>query len=308
MQILVLGGSGLIGRAFAREMLEGGHRVTILSRHPETARIPAGVEARGWDGRSPDGWVDLVERSDALVNLVGENIGARMWTEERKRQILDSRVQVGQVICDALRAAARRPEVLLQASAVGYYGPQKDAGRLQEPEWLTEASPPGTDTMAQVCVRWENSTQPVEELGVRRIIMRSGVVLDAREGILPRFLLPFRLFAGGPIGSGQQGVSWIHLKDQVRAMRFLLEHQASAGIYNLVAPQPLSNAKFGRILAKTIHRPFWLPAPAFALRLALGEMSGLVLEGQYVSPARLLAEGYIFTFPKLAAALADLLA
>ena len=299
MFVLIMGGSGLIGSAFASEMLAAGHRVTILTRRPEQVIPPEGVEICGWDGRTPLGLVEQVEQADAVVNLIGENIGGGLWTAERKRRILESRLQAGQLLVEAVRRAKKRPSVILQASAVGYYG------NLTEP--VTESSPAGSDYMADVVVRWEASSQPLESLGLRRIILRSGVVLHPREGILPRFLLPIRLFAGGPMGSGRQGVSWIHIQDEVRAMRFLLEDPAAQGIYNLSAPTPVSNAEFCRAVARTIGRPYWIPAPAFALRLLLGEMSALVLDGQYVLPARLSAAGFQFLYPQLEGALKDLL-
>jgi uncharacterized protein (TIGR01777 family) len=161
--------------------------------------------------------------------------------------------------------------------------------------------------MADVAVRWEESSLALERLGLRRIVIRSGVVLTAKEGILTRFLLPIRLFAGGPMGSGKQGVSWIHVRDEARAMRFLLENPSAHGVYNLTAPQPVSNAEFCKAIARVIRRPYWMPAPAFALRLALGEMSTLILDGQYVLPSRLMAEGFQFKFPQLTGALTDLL-
>jgi uncharacterized protein (TIGR01777 family) len=299
MFVLIMGGSGLIGRAFASEMLAAGHRVMVLTRRPEQVSLPECVEVCGWDGRTPLSLVEQVEQADAVVNLIGENIGGGLWTAERKRRILESRLQAGQLLVEAVRRAKKRPSIILQASAVGYYG------NLTEP--VTETSPAGSDYMADVVVRWEASSQPLESLGLRRIILRSGVVLHPREGILPRFLLPIRLFAGGPMGSGRQGVSWIHIQDEVRAMRFLLEDSTAQGVYNLSAPTPVSNAEFCRAVARTIGRPYWIPAPAFALRLLLGEMSALVLDGQYVLPTRLSAAGFQFLHPQLNGALKDLL-
>jgi uncharacterized protein len=300
MQILVLGGSGLIGTAFAREMLAGGHSVVVLSRRPETARLPQGVQVRGWDGHSADHWMDLVESSSAVVNLVGESIGSGRWTAERKDRIVESRLQAGRILSDAIGRSSSPPQVLMQASAVGYYGPQREAVQ-------TEISPPGSDFMAQLTIQWEESTWGVESRGIRRVIVRSGLVLDPHEGILTRFLLPTRLFAGGPMGTGRQGISWIHILDQARAMRFLLERETSRGVYNLVSPNPVSNAEFGRALAKAVGRPYWIPVPGFALRLILGEMSTLVLDGQFVRPARLVEAGFSFSFPELLGAFQNLL-
>lgn len=300
MNILVLGGSGLIGRAFTQEMCAAGHYVTILSRRPD--KVQAGeAQVRAWDGVSELGWTDLVETADAVVNLAGENIGAAVWTPNRKQRILQSRLSAGRAVEAAVRSARRKPAVVMQSSAVGYYGPAAGTRELKEDE------PAGVDFLASVAEQWENASQGVEAYGVRRIVIRIGVVLDRTEGILPRFLLPFRLFAGGPIGSGRQVISWIHLADQVAAMRFLLENEESNGAYNLCSPFAVSNAEFGKELARLLKRPYWLPVPGFALRLILGEMSTLVLDGQRVVPARLTAEGFTFRFSRLRTALEDLL-
>jgi len=300
MNVLVLGGSGLIGRAFSKEMAASGHQVTILSRRPQAVGPSDGVKVVGWDGHTTDGWAEQVENTDAVVNLVGESIGGGLWTKERKRKILDSRLEAGKIVTAAFAGAKKRPAILMQVSAVGYYG-----ANGSQP--LTESSPAGSDFLAQVAVRWEESTASVDRSGVRRIIIRTGVVLDRQEGILPRFLLPVRLFAGGPMGSGRQGISWIHLCDQARAMRFLLEHPSSQGVYNLTAPEAVSNADFGRAIARTLHRPYWIPVPSFALRMVLGEMSSLVLDGQFVRAARLQEAGFQFLFADVYSALKDLL-
>ena len=300
MRILITGGTGLIGSYLVNSLLADGHQVWVLTRRPETAHLQDGARPVGWDGRTTTGWGDLVSEMDGIVNLAGENIGAGFWTKARKQRIINSRLEAGWAITEALRAAAPRPRVLIQASAVGFYGP-----RGTEP--VTEETAAGSGTMTEICMAWEASSAPVEELGVRRVIIRTGVVLDPREGALPRLLLPFRFFAGGPLGSGRQGFPWIHPADEVGAIRFLLEDEKARGVFNLSAPGPLSNADFGRALAKIIRRPFWLPAPAFALRLVLGEMATLVLDGQFMLPSRLLDLGYQFQFATAEAALHDLL-
>jgi hypothetical protein len=170
----------------------------------------------------------------------------------------------------------------------------------------TESSPLGNDFLSGVAVQWEASTSAVEALGVRRVVIRTGLVLDPFDGILQRLVLPFKLFCGGPLGSGHQVVSWIHIRDLVQAIRLLLENQDASGVYNLCSPGPVTNAEFGKEIARALRRPYWLPAPAFALRLVLGEMSTLILDGQRVQPARLLAEGYLFAYGGLRAALANL--
>ncbi len=301
MRIAITGGTGLIGRALADDLAAGGHEVILLSRTPEQATgLPAGVRAVGWDGRTAAGWGLLVDGAQAIVNLAGENLGAGRWTAERKRRFRDSRLNAGQAVVEAVQAASRAPRVVVQSSAVGYYGPQAD----QE---LAEEAPSGSDFLARLCVEWEASTAPVEAMGVRRAVIRSGVVLHASEGALPRMLLPFKLFVGGPLGSGRQWISWLHIADEVAAIRFLIDTEEAAGAFNLTAPYPLTNAEVGRAVGRVMRRPAWLPAPAFALRLILGEMATVVLDGQRVVPRRLLALGFAFRFPEAEAALRDLL-
>jgi uncharacterized protein (TIGR01777 family) len=237
---------------------------------------------------------------DVIVNLSGESLGAGPWTEQRKTRIISSRVEAGRAISAAFRQANPRPKVLIQASAVGFYG-------LHAAEPVTEESALGRGFLADVCRDWEASSQPVEELGVRRVVIRTGVVLSRDEGALQRLMLPFKLFAGGPLGSGRQGFPWIHPADEVAAIRYLMEKENSQGVYNLSAPEPLSNADFGGILAKVMRRPYWLPTPAFALRLLLGEMSTLVLEGTYMLPKRLQDLGFRFRYETAEPALWDLL-
>jgi uncharacterized protein len=300
MRVIITGGTGLIGQALAADLVAGGHEVILLSRTPRRVTgLPAGVRAEGWDGRTAAGWGPLADGAQAIVNLAGENLGAGRWTAERKRRIRDSRLNAGRAVVQAVQAAGQPPRVVVQSSAVGYYGPQGD----QE---MGEEAPPGSDFLARVCVEWEASTAPVEAMGVRRVVIRSGVVFHASGGALPRMLLPFKLFVGGPLGGGRQVLSWIHFADEVAAIRFLIEKEEAAGAFNLATPHPLTNAEFGRAAGRVMGRPAWLPAPAFALRLALGEMATMVLDGQRVVPRRLLAMGFAFRFPEAEAALQDL--
>ncbi len=208
-------------------------------------------------------------------------------------------MNAGLAIAEAFQKVDKKPSVLIQSSGVGYYGPR---GK----ETITEDAPVGNDFMAGVASAWEASTREVELLGVRRAIIRTSLVLDAHQGVLPLMALPVRLFAGGPLGNGQQGVSWIHIQDEVRAIRFLLENDRARGVFNLSAPNPLSNAEFIRALAKALARPYWIPAPAFALRPFLGDMSTLLLDGQYVIPQRLVELGFTFNFESAADAFRQL--
>ncbi|GIV77382.1 MAG: epimerase [Litorilinea sp.] len=300
MRILITGGSGLIGRALCQALIAEDHQVIVLSRQPgRVSHMPQGVQVVQWDAQSGAGWSSFLEGADAVINLAGESIAAGRWTAERKARIRRSRIQAGQAVVDALRQVQKRPQVLLQASAVGYYGPRGD-------EIVTEDTPPGRDFLAQVCVDWEQSTAPAEELGVRRVILRTGIVLSNDGGAFPRIVLPFRFFAGGPLGSGRQWWPWIHMDDQVGAMRFLLTHPDARGPFNLSAPEPVTNREFARQLGQVMGRPALLPTPAFALKLALGEMSTILLDGQRAVPHRLQEAGYQFRFPTLQPALAQL--
>lgn len=300
MNILVPGGTGLIGNAFTKVLVEAGDDVWVLSRNPQKARTSEGVKVFRWDGKTTQGWIHLLEQADAIVNLSGENLAAGFWTMERKRLLLASRVKSGQAIVSGLKNISKQPEVLMQASAIGYYGPGGD-------HLLDETSPNGQDFLAQICAQWEASTQPAEAMGIRRVIIRTGLVQAAHGGMLPRLVLPFRLFVGGPLGNGQQWWPWIHIKDEIDAMVFLLKNQAAQGAYNLTAPEPTRMYEFGKTLGKALLRPYWFPVPAFGLKVLMGEMSKIVLEGQRAIPSRLLELGYRFRFTQLEPALIDLL-
>lgn len=303
MHVVIAGGSGLIGRALAADLAGRGHQVTVLSRRPGDVAapgLPAGVTVAHWDGRSAGGWADLADGADAIVNLAGAGIGGGRWTAGRKQAIRHSRLEAGQAVIEAVKRAARKPRVVVQSSAIGYYGPRGD-------EAVTEESPPAGDFLAGVCIEWERTTAGVVDMGVRHVVVRSGLVLSVEGGSFPRLLLPFRLFAGGPLGSGRQWYAWIHMADEVAAIRFLIENEAAQGAFNLTAPQPATNREFAATLGRVMCRPALVPAPAFALRLVLGELAGLVLTGQRVLPQRLSALGFNFRFPALEGALKDLL-
>lgn len=300
-RIIITGGTGLIGQELSTDLVKDGHEVIVLSRSPNREHgVPQGVQVVGWDARTAEGWGHLADGAAAIVNLAGENLAAGRWTAERKRRIIQSRVNAGQAVVEAVRAAAQKPGVVIQASGVDYYGQRGD-------EMITEETPQGETFLADVCREWEGASAEVEAMGVRHVITRSGLVLSTEGGSLPRLLLPFRLFVGGPLGSGQQWWSWIHMADEVAAIRFLMETEAARGPFNLVAPNPLTNAEFSRILGKVLGRPAVMPVPAFALRLVLGEMAGVVLGGQRAVPKRLQEMGYRFLFPDLEQALRELL-
>jgi uncharacterized protein (TIGR01777 family) len=301
MRILITGGSGLIGTAVAREMGGAGHEVVVLTRDPSRVKsLPPNTRAVRWDGRTAGDWAQLLDAETVVVHLAGDGVASGRWTDEKKRSIRQSRVESGAAVAAAIRQAAAKPRALLQGSAVGYYGACGD-------EVVDESHPPGDDFLARTCVEWEASTAAVAALGVRRPVLRTGIVLSDEGGALPRLALPFRLLAGGPLGGGGQWVPWIHVVDEVGAIRFLIERDDADGPFNLTAPAPLTNRDFSRALGRALARPSFAPAPGFALRFLLGEMADALLHGQRAVPRRLLELGYVFRFPEAAGALGELL-
>ncbi len=300
-RIIITGGTGLIGRALAFELAEAENEVIILSRHPSaTHDLPKTARVHAWDGKSAEGWSALASGATAIVNLAGESIAPMPWTGDRKRRILQSRVDAGRAMVDAVRTAEVKPLAIIQASAVGYYG-------LCGDEVVTEDTPPGDDFLAHVCREWEAASAEVEALGVRRAIIRTGLVLSLNGGVLPLMALPFRLFVGGRVGSGRQYVPWIHIDDHVRAICFLVDKTTAHGAFNLAAPNPVTNAEFSRTLGRVLRRPSFFPAPGFALRLVFGQMADLMLlGGQWAIPKHLQEMGFQFRFPDLESALMDL--
>ncbi len=307
MRVLISGGSGLIGQALTDNLASDGHKVIVLSRSPgDVSGLPAGARAVAWDARTAEGWSHLADGAGAIVNLAGANLSGggffpSRWTDEQTRIIRQSRLDAGRAVVQAVEQAGQKPGVVVQSSAVGYYGYHGD-------EVLTEAAPPGEDWLARFAAQeWEPSTAPVEEMGVRRVVARTGVVLSAEGGALPRLLLPFRLFVGGPMGSGEQWYSWIHLRDEARAIRFLIETEAAQGAFNLTAPNPVVNGELAKLIGRVMGRPSFIPVPGFALRLAFGEVADVVLKGQRTVPRNLLDLGFEFRFPTAEEALRDLL-
>lgn len=247
-----------------------------------------------------EGWHSLLDGDYAIVNLAGENISSGRWTSERKRAIVESRLDVSQAVVEAVRAANRKARIVIQASGIGYYGHCGD-------EKITEELPLGHDFLARLAADWESSTAPVEAMGVRRVIIRTGLVLSKEGGALPRMLLPFCFLVGGRLGSGRQWFPWIHIADEVNAIRFLIENESASGPFNLTAPVPLTNDEFSHLLGRQLRRPAFIPVPALALRLLFGEMATALLDGQRAVPQRLLQLGFTFRFPTVSSALSDLL-
>lgn len=303
MRIIISGGSGFIGQVLTENLVKDNHEVDIISRRPERLKhLPEGVKTFGWDERS---LVKHLTGADAVIHLAGVSLAGEnplriRWTAKRKKQILESRLRSGEMISKAIESVEEKPKVFIQSSAVGYYGPSED-------EIVDETFPNGDDFLAGVCQQWEDSTRPVEAMGVRRAVIRTGLVFSSRGGILPLFKLPFMLFVGGRIGSGQQYLSWIHIVDVVKGIRFLIGNEQARGVYNLTSPNPLKNADFAKQLGRAMRRPAFVPVPAFALKLVLGETSTLALDGQRVVPKRLVEAGFDFAYKTLEEALPSLL-
>ncbi len=306
MRVLITGGTGLIGRSLTRELIGGGHEVVVLSRNPAgRKKVAPEVDMVEWDARTPEGWSGELEETDAVVNLAGENIAGSglipdRWTEEKKERILNSRLDAGNAVKEAFKAVDHEPEVLVQSSAVGYYGATGD--RI-----VTEGSEPGEGFLAETAVQWEEVTEPLEGMGVRRVVIRTGLVLDTEGGAFPRLLLPFKYFVGGPLGDGQQYYSWIHVRDEVRAIRSLLENEEASGPFNLTAPEPVTNESFAKELGRVTGRPSAFRVPGFLIRILFGEAATLVLDGQRAKPEGLVGQGFEFRYPNLSGALEDLL-
>lgn len=304
MKVIITGGTGLIGSALARSLAPDGHEVVVLTRSAERRlpQLPESVRLVEWDAATSEGWGGEVEGTDVIVNLAGETIGpeAGLWTSARKKRIVESRVNATKAVVEAIQGATRKPSLLIQGSAVGYYGTHDD-------EIITEKSPAGNDFLAGVVREWEATSEPVEAEGVRRVLSRTGVVFAESGSTLDIIALPFKMFVGGPLGSGSQYLPWIHIEDVVGAMRYAMEHDDLVGPVNLTAPNPVTNREMAGTLGKVLGRPSFIPAPGFMLKLALGDQSIIVLEGQRAIPEQLTTAGYEFHFPNLEGALRDLL-
>jgi len=297
MNVMIAGGSGFLGSALTKSLLADGHKVFILTRG-RSASVPPGAQAVKWDAKTTNGWGHLVNEMDVMIHLAGRTLASWPWTAATKRDFHDSRTQPGLALGQAILEADHRPGIFVQQSGINHYGLRGDLA--------DETTPPGDDFLAQLTMKWEAATKSVEDLGVRRVVIRSAVVLGKGEGLMPLMALPVKLFVGGPMGGGKFAMPWIHINDWVGAVRHLITNENARGVYNLIAPTPTSSADFNRALAGVLHRPYWFPMPAFLLRILLGEMSVLVVEGRFAKPKRLIESGYKFQFEDAREALSDL--
>jgi uncharacterized protein len=283
MKIVVAGGSGFLGEPLVQRLLSRGDDVAVLTRNPSSVRAGRPLE---WHPPQQGAWSSEAASADVVINLAGENIGEGRWTAERKRRLIASRLDATSAIVAAMAGGAK-PQTLVNASAVGYYGPRGD-------EVLDESAPRGKGFLAELVEKWEAAARQVPA-SARLVILRFGVVLDAGGGALAKMLLPFRLGAGGPIGSGQQWMSWVDRGDVVRAIEWAIDRREARDVYNITAPEPVRQRDFAKALGRAVHRPAVIPTPAFALRLLFGEMADeALLSGQRVIPARTEREGFAF--------------
>ncbi|KMY53096.1 multidrug MFS transporter [Bacillus sp. FJAT-27231] len=299
MKVAIAGGTGFIGRAFINELLKNDHQVIILTRSLENKKETKNIRYVKWLSSHSEPEKELQD-VDAFVNLAGESLNSGRWTDERKRQIIESRVSSTRETIRIMGELLRKPSVFMNASAIGCYP-------VSYEETFTESSNTTSESFLSKTVDvWEAEAHQAERLGIRTVMTRFGVILGKEEGALPRMALPYKLFVGGRIGSGKQWMSWIHVHDVARALLFIMEHPQMNGPVNLTAPSPERLDTLGKTLADVLHRPHWLPVPAFAIKLTLGEMSTLVLDGQRVLPEKLTAHSFTFQFPHLKEALEDI--
>lgn len=302
MHVAVAGGTGFIGRALVAELLQAGHEVTVLTRDPSRAqgRVPQGAQVAQWSPDRPETITSLLSQVDAVVNLSGESVAAQRWTPEFKQRLIDSRVNSTRALVQAMRLAEPRPGVLVNASAVGIYSNRGE-------EELTESSPPGAGFLAELAIRWEGAADEARDLGVRVCKLRIGIVLGEGGGALEKMLLPFRLFVGGPFGSGRQWFPWIHLADVAGITLHALTNSDVDGAVNAVAPGIVRLGEFCKALGRVMGRPSWLPVPGFALRFLAGELGESLLWSQRVVPQVAMQTGYQFRYPRVEEALRQVL-
>jgi hypothetical protein len=302
-RVLITGGSGFVGRKLAQQLLARGDQVTVLTRDARRAKgeLPAAVRCAAWNPEKAGAWYEELSIVDAVVHLAGEGV-AKRWTDAVKKRIESSRIDSTRLLVEAIGRAAHKPAVFVSASAIGYYGPQPPDKEIDE------SSPAGTDYLASVCQRWEEAAREVEKFGVRAVQLRIGVVLGDGGGALEKMLIPFKLFAGGPVGDGKQVVSWVHRDDVVGMLLMALDNPEIKGPINAVSPNPVTSKELATAIGNVINRPSSLPAPAFALKLAMGEASTILLDGMRVIPKRAIELGYEFHRARLVPALESILA
>jgi len=296
MKLLVTGASGFIGTALCQRLVEQGHSLTLFTRSSPPNANTAATRWLHWTPGTLRSWECEMDGIDGVINLTGEPIAARKWTNTQRRRIEKSRIDATHVLVEACAKAKQKPKFFINASAVGYYGPHGD-------EIITEEAPPGEDFLSLLCRDWEEEAIMAEQYGTRVVRLRTGIVLGPDGGALAKMITPYRFFLGGPLGSGKQWMSWIHLEDQVRLILHVIGNPQASGAINATAPNPVQNEEFSRALGKALKRPSWFGVPAFVLRMKLGAMADMLLTGQRVVPAAAQKLGFEFRYPDLPEAL-----
>ena len=300
-KIVITGATGLIGRELCKSLFTRGDELTIFSTSVEKAKavLPFAKEVVEWKNYDKDYSVYL-EGKDAVIHLAGASVAGKRWNQSYKKEIYDSRINTTRNLVSSIEKCEQKPEVFISASAIGFYGEREDS-------ILSETSSAGNDFLSHVCIDWENASEQLEMLNVRRAIVRTGIVLSTDDGALKKMLLPFQLYVGGPLGNGKQWFSWIHLADIISLYLFLLDNKNLKGIFNAVSPQPVQMKTFAKILGKVLRKPSLFPVPKFILKLVMGESASAILASQKVKPGALLEAGFKFNYEDLELALIDLL-
>lgn len=302
MKIIVSGGTGFVGQALVQELAQKGHHVILLTRDLNTLKHPSSssITPIAWDAKTLGPWAGQVDGADAVINLAGEPIVKKRWGAAQKKILLSSRIDSTRALVEAIRKAAKKPRVLINAAAVGYYGPV-------ESDTVTESCRKGGGFLADMCDAWEKEALQAESAAVRTVCARIGIVLEKDGGALAKMLPPFQFFIGGPLGSGRQWLPWIHRADVIGAILFCLGNPKISGPVNFTAPSPAAMKDFCKTLGEVLRRPSWAPVPDFVLQILLGEMSIVLLTGQKAFPEKLLQAGFAFRYPDLKDALISIL-
>ena len=296
MKLVITGASGFIGSVLCSRLLQKGHTLTLLTRSAPSQTSTGTKRWLHWRPGMSGDWESALVGADGVINLAGEPIAAKRWTLKQKHQLRLSRIDTTVGLIRAIAKAKQKPKFLLNASAVGYYGPRGD-------ETVAEDAEAGTDFLAALCRDWENEAMKAEKLGARVIRLRTGIVLGRGGGALAKMVPPFKFFIGGPLGSGKQWMPWVHIEDEVGLIIHLIENSQASGAVNATAPNPVTMKEFCRTLGLVLGRPSWAPVPAFALRIILGEMAEMLVTGQRAVPAAAEKFGYRFRYPDLEEAL-----
>ena len=299
MKIVIFGASGLIGSVLVDRLSKQSHSLVLLSRKPHREATIGKKQWLVWQPGQVGEWERAVDGADGIINLAGEPIAERRWSKAQKQRLRDSRIDVTRSLVNAIANAKVKPKFLVSSSAVGFYGHGGD-------EKITEQSKPGDDFLSRLCVDWEAEAKKAEAFGVRVVLFRTGIVLAKGRGALKKMVPPFKMFAGGPLGSGRQWMPWIHIDDEVALIEFLIANDGARGVFNSTAPNPVTMAEFANTLADVLNRPSWARVPPFVLALMVGEMSDMLLAGQRAVPEAALKLGYKFKYPNLRQALESL--